>query len=353
MQDDAPAADAAMLIAEASEAAVGGGRQRRRKVPMKFWFGPVRLCSVAFTMEVEPWRPALLDGPRPAVPDLAALPAELDGVYRPSQCLDAAEPDWRRSAAALQYVESRFHRRFIDLTTGFDAYLAKFSGKTRSTFRRKIKKFREASSGTIDWRAYRSPGEMQAFYAAARQLSRHTYQEKLFDAGLPEGPEFVSGMLARAEAGRVRGFMLFLDGAPVSYLYLPVADDRVIYGHLGFDPACTALSPGTVLQLLSLEALFAEERLRLFDFTEGEGEHKRLFATHERLCGNVWYLRPTPRNRAIVRLHRETRRLSDFADRQLVQRNLKTRLKHYLRGQRTAPRDEAKGERAEGVERQT
>jgi hypothetical protein len=31
----------------------------------------MRLCSVAFTMEVEQWR---LDGRSPAVPDLAALP---------------------------------------------------------------------------------------------------------------------------------------------------------------------------------------------------------------------------------------------------------------------------------------
>lgn len=333
MQDELLAATAAATI---PEAAGGGRRQPRRKVELKFWFGPLRLCSVAFAMEVEPWRPGSLDEPAPQAPDLAVLPRELDGLYRPSQRLDAGAPDWRLSGEALHYVESRFHRRFIDLTTGFDAYLSKFSGKTRSTLRRKVKKFREASCGEIDWRAYRSPGEMEAFHAAARQVSKRTYQEKLFDAGLPEGQDFLAGLRARAEAGGVRGFILFLGGAPVSYLYLPIVDSRVIYGHLGFDPAYTPLSPGTVLQLLALESLFAEARLSLFDFTEGEGEHKRLFATHERLCGNVFYLRPTLRNRAIVRLHRETRRLSDFTDRRLAQSNLKTRLKRYLRGQHAA-----------------
>jgi hypothetical protein len=334
MQNDA--ALAAQAAASVPEAASHGGRRVRRTIELKFWFGPVKLRSVAFNMEVEHWRPDPFDQAVCAVPDLATLPGEVDGVYRPSQCIEADEPDWRLSSAAVCYIESRFRRRFIDLTTGFDAYMSKFSAKTRSTFRRKIRKFREVSSGDIDWRAYRSSAEMRDFHAEARRISRRTYQEKLFDAGLPEDAGFVDGMLARADAGLARGFMLFLAGAPVSYLYLPIAGQRVIYGHLGFDPADAALSPGTVLQLLALESLFAEERYRIFDFTEGEGEHKRLFATHERLCGNVYYLRPTIRNRAIIRLHLATRTLSDFADRQLAQRNLKTRLKHYLRGQRRA-----------------
>jgi len=334
MQEDATlAAQAAASIPEAGS----HGRQRlRRAVELKFWFGPLKLRSVAFNMAVEQWRRDPLNPAGCGVPDLADLPSEVDGVYRPSQPIEAGAPNWRLSRATLCYIESRFHRRYIDLTTGLDTYMSGFSGKTRSTFRRKIRKFQEVSSGELDWRAYRSAPEMRDFYAEARRVSRRTYQEKLFDAGLPEDGAFVDGMLARAEAGLVRGFILFLAGAPVSYLYLPIVDDRVIYGHLGFDPAYAALSPGTVLQLLALESLFAEGRFRIFDFTEGEGEHKRLFATHERLCGNVYYLRPTIRNRAIIRLHLGTRKLSDFADRQLAQRNLKTHLKHYLRGQRRA-----------------
>lgn len=315
------------------EGAGDSGRRRRRRVPLKFWFGPMKLWSVAFMMEVEPRRAHSLDCSAVSIPELAALPREIDGVYRPSERIDAGEPDWQLAGGWLRYVESRFRRRFIDLTTGFDAYLSKFSSKTRSTFRRKMRRFREASSGNIEWRAYRSASEMQAFHTEARRISAHTYQEKLFDAGLPDGSGFVTGMLARAEAGLVRGFILFLHGEPVAYLYLPIADGRVIYGYLGFNPAYASLSPGTVLQLLALESLFAERTHRIFDFTEGEGEHKRLFATHEHLCGNVYYLRPTLRNRTVVRLHLATRRLSDFADRQLVRRNLKIGLKHYLRGQ--------------------
>lgn len=336
MQDDA--ALAAQIAPSLQDMASRGRGSHRRAVELKFWLGPVKLRSVAFFMEVEHWRADPFNSFVAPGPELADLPDDLDGVYRPSQRIDGSEPDRRLSRTALCYIESRFHRRFIDLTMGFNAYMSRFSGKTRATLRRKVRKFQEASSGIIDWRAYRNAAEMQEFYGRARQISERTYQEKLFDAGLPDDAEFVDGMLARANTGLVRGFILFLAGAPVSYLYLPIAGDRVTYGYLGFDPAYATLSPGTVLQLLVLESLFAEGCHRIFDFTEGEGEHKRLFATHDCLCGNVYYLRPTLRNRAIVQLHLGVRNVSDFADRQLVRRNLKTRLKHYLRGQRRPQR---------------
>lgn len=215
--------------------------------------------------------------------------------------------------------------------------MGKFSGKTRSTMRRKLRKFEEMSGGEIAWQGYRSPAEMTEFHGIAREISRRTYQEKLFDAGLPDDDDFVARMKSQAESGNVRGFILSLKGKPISYLHLPIEDGRVIYGHLGFDPAYAAHSPGTVLQLLALELLFSERSYRLFDFTEGEGDHKRLFSTHARYCGNVFYLRPTLRNHAVVRLHLAARRLSAFLERQLARGNLKTRLKQILRGQRNLP----------------
>jgi hypothetical protein len=350
MQNDGPVAEDA--AASVSEVTHPGNRRSQRQVELKFWFGPVKLWSVAFDMEVQQWRPDPFCQAAYAAPVPNSLPDDLDGIYRPSEIIGANDPDCGFIGPSLRYVESRFNRRFIDLTTGFDAYMAKFSSKTRSTLRRKLRKFEEASSGRLDWTAHRSAPEMQVFHEEARRVSRRTYQEKLFDSGLPEDGTFLRTMLERADAGQVRGFILFLAGVPVSYLYLPIADGRVIYGHLGFDPAYAALSPGTVLQLLALESLFAEGVHRVFDFTEGEGEHKRLFATHERLCGNVFYLRPTLRNRAVVRLHLVTRRLSSAAERQLARRDLKVRLKHYLRGQRRVAQDQvtrAEAGRSDGL----
>lgn len=306
----------------------------RRKIQLKFWLGPFRLWAAKLDLEVEIWRADPFLDVQVHAPSLEGLAAGVQGVYRPSEPLDQEVPDLSISGKAIRYIESRFNRRFIDLATGFDAYMSKFSAKSRSTMKRKLRKFEEASGGKIAWQAYRSPTEMVEFHATARQISRRTYQEKLFDAGLPDDGEFLARMESLAAAGKVRGFILFLEGKPISYLYLPINERRVIYGHLGFDPEYATHSPGTVLQLLVLERLFSEQTYQVFDFTEGEGDHKKLFSTHARYCGNVFYLRPTIMNQAIVRLHLATRKLSAFIDRQLARANVKASLKQFLRGQR-------------------
>lgn len=312
----------------------GAPRLVRRKVPLKFWLGPIRLWTVSLDVEVESCPVDPFDDCRAPTPDFESLAPNLDGLYQPSEPLEREFPILALSPSAIRYLESSYQRRFADLTTGFDTYLSKFSTKTRSSMRRKLRKFAKASSGEIDWRVYRSAHEMQQFHGIARALSSRTYQEKLFDAGLPEDPEFLERMILLAQNNNVRGFILFLQGIPVSYLYLPVEEGRVIYSRLGFDPQYSEYSPGTVLHLLALEQLFAEKRYRLLDFTEGEGLHKKAFATHERLCGNVFYLRSTKRNWTIVRLHLLVREIDRFVDRLVTAIKLRTRLKHIMRGQR-------------------
>lgn len=107
-------------------------------------------------------------------------------------------------------------------------------------------------------------------------------------------------MLARAEAGSMRCYLLFADGAPIAYLTLPVDGDTLVYAFLGFDPDWARLSPGTVLQMEALERLFAEDRYRYFDFTEGHGAHKAMFGTDRVQCASFYLLKPTLTNRAIL-----------------------------------------------------
>ena len=54
-----------------------------------------------------------------------------------------------------------------------------------------------------------------------------------------------------------------------------------------------------MLQLEAMKQLTAEQRFSLFDFTEGEGQHKRQFATGGIDCVDLLLLRPTPANLAI------------------------------------------------------
>lgn len=281
----------------------------------------------------------------PALQPLSALnPADLpnvdsvDGYYLPSAVL-GDEMTNGTGAAALPpappgffWLErGRFPRYFLDLTQSYDDFLAGKSGKTRSTLKRKLRKFEKLSDGTIDWRLYRSPEEMRSFHEIAVVLARRTYQAKLYDAALPEDPGFVSEMERRAETGQVAGFLLFLDGEAIAYLYTPFEDGRVIYGFLGFDSAHRELSPGTVLQLLAMQWCFEREELTVFDFTEGEGSHKALFSTDMKLCADLLLLRRTSRLLFLANAFRSSRSFSQGSVALLDRMGLKTRIKGWLR----------------------
>jgi len=192
-----------------------------------------------------------------------------------------------------------YRRHYIDMTTSFADYLAQFSGKTRSTLRRKARKLAEETGG-YSISEHRTPTEIETFLAAALPLSARTYQARLLDAGLPDSPAARRAMIEAAEDDRMRAFLLHAGGHPIAYLSLPVVNGTLIYAHLGYDPDHARLSPGTVLQMDALERLFAEGRFCWFDFTEGEGAHKAMFGTGSAACSSLVLLRPTLANRALL-----------------------------------------------------
>jgi hypothetical protein len=233
----------------------------------------------AMTGDIPPLPPSDGDGYLIASLPAGALPALL-----------AAQPGLR------PFIRQRYRRFYAQLDRGFDHWLAALSSKSRSTLKRKVRKLADRSGGALDLRCYRTPAEADEFYRHARAVSALTYQERLLRSGLPEGEAALSGMRTLAERDAMRGWILFVDGRPIAYLYAPAAGATLIYAHLGYDPDFADLSPGTVLQYEAMRELMEDRRFRLFDFTEGEGQHKRLFSTGEVECVDLLLLRRTPAN---------------------------------------------------------
>jgi CelD/BcsL family acetyltransferase involved in cellulose biosynthesis len=197
------------------------------------------------------------------------------------------------------FVRQSYPRHFASLDQDFETYLAGFSARSRSSLKRKRRRLEERSGGALDVRVYGSPQEMGEFYRHARAVSALTYQERLLDAGLPEGT--LEEMKALAANDCVRGWLLFVEGRAVSYLHAPARGGCLLYAHLGYDPAFADLSPGTVLQLEVMRMLMDERRFRWFDFTEGDGQHKRRFATGAVDSADLLLLRPSLANVAAAR----------------------------------------------------
>ncbi|MCH9671504.1 MAG: GNAT family N-acetyltransferase [Gammaproteobacteria bacterium] len=302
-----------------------------RTVPMKFRLGESTVFSVTRTLRVVSRSPFDGDDSLLGPDDWPTIPAGLDGVFIRSAPVGEALAKTARASGAIRYVPDQFRRFFVDINAGFEAYEQKFSSKSRSTIRRKIRKFEKLSGGETEWRTYQTPVEVQEYFKLARKVSAKTYQERMLDSGLPESQDFQDRLMVLAEDNRFRGYLLFLEGEAIAYLHCPVENNALIYQYLGYDPEHSKLSPGTVLQWLALESIFAEGAFDVFDFTGGEGEHKRFFSTGEQLCADVFFLRDTASNAWLVRSHALAEGFSAQAVSYLDKLGLKSRVKKLLR----------------------
>ncbi|MEM8826615.1 MAG: GNAT family N-acetyltransferase, partial [Pseudomonadota bacterium] len=177
----------------------------------------------------------------------------------------------------------------------------------------------------------RTPPELDEFHRLARDVSKTTYQERLLDSGLPEDDAFVANMRAEAAADRIRAYLIFDGERPVAYLYCPIEDGTVIYAYLGYVPEYGRHSVGSILQWDAMERLFAEARYRIFDFTPGDGQHKRQFATNAVRCADVVVLPATVPNRLLIASHRNFVRSVEGVGTALDRLGLKARIKGLLR----------------------
>ncbi len=264
-------------------------------VPLRFQVGARTLVSVRRRLVRTPLSlaEAMSGGPVTLPP----LPADADGQLLTSLPVDQLEN--MAGAGRIVVVRQRYRRSWVDLTLGYDRWWRGRSAQARSGLGRKERRLARAKV-----RRYATADEIAAFLPLARRVARLTYQERLLDAALPDTSGFVADTLARAAADTVRGWLLILDAAPIAYLFCTAEPDgradTLRYDHLGHDPAYAALSPGGVLQLAALRDLMAEGRFARFDFLEGDGRHKRLFASDGLACCDVLLLRRTIANRLLA-----------------------------------------------------
>lgn len=261
-------------------------------LPLKFQVGARTLLAIDRRLHRVPL--SLADALEGRLPTLPVLAAGADGYAVTSLPADLQPALCRSAAGMIAFVRQRYTRYYADLTIGSAAWWASLSGNTRSGLKRKAKR----ADATIH--RYRTPDALAAFHGVARGIARTTYQERLLGAGLPDTQDFVTRMLGDAAADAVRAWTLDIDGKPAAYLYCPVRGGDVIYEYVGHDPAFGDLSVGTLLHVEALRDLLDEGRFARFDFTEGEGQHKRTLSTGGVACVDLLLLRPTLANRATV-----------------------------------------------------
>ena len=232
----------------------------------------------------------------------------------------------------LVAVRQQYPRHYIAMQPGsFDDWWQGFSSKTRSTLARKARRLADRFDGGFTVRSYRTPADVAEFMTIAGDLSRRTYQARLMQAGLPVGEADIAQAVAAAAADNIRAFLLFGGERPIAYLYLPVEQDVLVYAYLGYDPDFADLSPGTVLHVEAMRALYQENRFRAFDFTEGDGAHKAQFGRATIDCADVLVLRPTLRNCAALAMMQGVDGLAMRGKALLDRMGLRARVKALIR----------------------
>lgn len=266
---------------------------------------------------------------------LSALPDDSTKNYLfPSYPISKAPALLQIERHRLIYTPKIFPNYFVNLTleAGFEKYLQDFSSKTRSTLKRKVRRFAESSpDGQIDWRVYRSPEELAQFFDSASELSELTYQARLLNSGLPNSAQFRKQAMELAKEGLAYGFVLFLADRPAAYVFSKRSGGVLTYDYVGHDPALNALSPGTVLQYQLLEYLFSDSAASVFDFTEGDGPHKALFATDHRLCARSFVFPRRIGTTTRVRCHLMLNKLNVFIDSLAERMGLRQKIRAFMR----------------------
>ncbi len=305
---------------------------RPGEVTLKYYFGEFLLRMQVWPGEV--WQDPLVH----ELPELAQL-ADATGweVSRATkaryiQALPTGTPLPRVTTRGdiIRYVP----RVYMHATARLDSqanYWATFSSKSRSTIRRKVRRLRDSFGRDFRFEVCRTPAEVSAFHGLARELSSRTYQERLFDAGLPDSKEYRDRIATLAARDEFLGFLILCGDRPVAYMACPVVKGVVFYEFVGYDREYASLSPGTVLLVLVLEHLFAEGKYRAFDFTAGEAEHKRAFASDLQPCSDVYYLRRGLSATFLIRSHQLVSWLSSCAAKVAGRVGMKARLKRYFR----------------------
>lgn len=305
-----------------------------KTIRLRYSLSYVKLFEVAFsaledTRPFDPERPPA-DDPQPPFAD---FPSGCDAIVVRHELLKSPIPVLTRLPNCIRYAPRQQPHFYTDLRGGPEQAFKTMSSKTRSTVVRKVKQYKAFCGGEIRWVQYRTPAEMETFQKLARELARKTYQERLFGSGLPEGEEFRTRVAELATQDAVRGFLLFHGDKPVAYLYTPAPDGFLVYEYLGYDPEYAKHSPGTVLQYLVLEMLYGDQRFPFYYWGYGYSQAKQVFSTNQVLGADIFYIRPTLRNRIAAHLNHGFDRFSERAGKALESMHLKGAIKRWLKRQ--------------------
>ena len=259
-------------------------------MPLRFQLGartlaaiPRRLERVALDLD------AVLAERLPALPPLG--PEEQGWLV-------TSIPAWAepalRPAGFLRHVRQRYVRRYVDLSAGEATWRAELSAATRAGLARKRRRLAARGVAT---RYGGSAAALVPLWPTICGIAAVSWQARLLGAPLAQTPQ---QFLTETGAMALHGWVSSIDGQPAAFLLAAGDGQTLRYEAVGHEPALAGWSPGISLLDAAIGDCFAARLYDRFDFTEGDGVHKRQLASAGVACVDLLLLRATPANRAVI-----------------------------------------------------
>lgn len=234
-------------------------------------------------------------------------------------------------ARALPRYRKTSQRWVIDLPDSFETYFKMLSKPNRKSLGKSMRRLEKEFA--VGFEVICDPADVDHFLTEAEKVSRLTYQWNLGQR--LENTEARRAQFRRmAEAGRLRCYLLSLDGTVRAFGFGSIEDGLYRYDTTGYDPAFAEHSVGSVILLYMLQDLIGTRACRGLDFGMGgdEASYKSRFGTRSVECNSWYVLRlDRPRGMAVLLGENILQGTKNLADRILPKGEFRAALKRRLR----------------------
>jgi hypothetical protein len=215
----------------------------------------------------------------------------------------------------------------VRLPDSVDQYWSEqFSGKTRSTLRRKRRKL-----GDYEIQVATEPQQVADFLRDASAVSEHTWQTKLLGLRVKNNDQELATYGSMAERNAFRGYLLKLDQQAIAFVICTCHQGYVRYEETGFLPQFSDRSPGSILVSELIDDLIRAGQNHCLDFGLGHADYKQLFANDQSESEDAWLLTDSLQSAIDVTLMNSQQRLTSMGKAVLERTGLLRRVRQLLR----------------------
>ncbi len=204
-----------------------------------------------------------------------------------------------RAAAGRHHL--RFHRQwcisspFVDVTDTWQEHQQRISSELRSKTRKSDRRLQEL--GRLELADRADAADLREQLRRAMNVEKASWKGRAGTA-IADHPEEVAFYTQVAEAAARRGwlrlYMLELDGRAIAFNYALTYNDAYNSLKIGYDPAYERHSPGNVLRMRVMQALFEERRFRWYDMLGAVAPWKLRWGSQVRDLDTICLFAPRP-----------------------------------------------------------